>query len=529
MGYLDINGRSNGKIRINYSESVDQSARKSTITITSVQVLSTFRTGHSFQPVGIITMGGRSITLTASNAVWVSGTNAYFTFANVPSISATFDNYGTGQRAPITLSPNGSGFSDFNVFCWQQNDGNIYIDSDTKYITLSTYSADSASTVTASSPVALGSNCSITINASKASYTHTLQYSLNQSSWTNIQTGVTAGTYSFNTGVLSGSFGTATQKACYIKCITYSGSSTVGSPSVTSTIVTAAGSPSVSNVTLSPLNDNSTVSGWNVYLQGYSRIRAVVSYSLPTGASLRSIEIFVNGTRAYSSSGVASGSTIDVPSVINSSGSVVVSTVVTDSRGNSGKLDKKITVLAYSLPYATVALAHRYSSNVNVEDKENGTKLSAKATMAYSSVNGKNTAGIRVRYKEVNGTYPSSYTTLTSGSANYTSIASSVSLQSSYIVQFIIYDTLHPYNGSGSTAPTIVEVTIPTKSVVLHSRDGGTGIAFGGYNSKAGVEHFWPTYLHDDLVLDPASYGTAAQMNAIPNPVEGQIYFVLSE
>lgn len=514
MGYIDIDGRSNGKMRINYEESVNQSAATSTITITSVQVLSTNRAGYSFQPVGTITLGSSTITLSASNAVWVGSLNTWYTFANVTGVSATFPNNGSGQSATISLGPTGS-YSDFNIFCYQWNSGNIYINAGARYITLSRYSTDSASSVSAASPVVLGNSSAVTVTASKSTYTHVLQYSLDQVSWYTFSNSVPAGTYYFDTNAIASSFGSATEKVCYIRCTTYLGASAIGSSS-TNIRVMAGGSPSVTGLTLSPVNENEVVEEWGVYLQGYTQVSATVTYSLPVGTTLRSIDIYVNGAKSVS--GISS--TLVTAGALTSSGSVKISAVVTDSRGNTGMAEQSIDVYPYTRPYATLTAAHRYSTSPAVEDKDSGTNISAKATVGYSSVNGRNSVGVRARYKAVGGVYPTSYTTLTSG-ADFVQINDEeASLEQSYVVQFLIYDDLHPVTAD----PTSIEITIPTKSVVLHSRDGGKGIAFGGYNLADGVEHYWPTYLHDSLMVDSGSYGTSMPEGVGEN---GQLYFRL--
>lgn len=518
MAYIDVYGRANGFIRINYTEVLNQSNATSQITITSVQVCSTNRFQYSFQPLGIITLGGSSVSLTAANAVWVGSTGTTFTFPNVNSISATFSNDGAGRTASVGVGP-ASGYNDFNVFCYQANSGNIEIPAGYQTIPLTTYTTDSASTVSATSPVTLGDNVGISINRAKTSYTHTLQYSFDNSSWTNIATGV-ATSYSWDTDAVSGYFSTATARTCYIRCITYNSGTQIGTNSTSINIVTA-GSPTVSSITVSPVNDNSVIKGWNsgnIYVQGYTKAKITVSYSLPSGANITSCRIAVNGVTVSDST-----SATVTTSAIMESGTVGITAVVTDSRGNSGSNSTTITVYPYSRPYAVAASAIRYSSNVNTEDRQNGTNISAKATIAYSSVNGYNSAGVAVRYKLVGGTYPTSYTTLVSGNTNHVKINGStvLSAASSYLVQFVIYDALHPLGSD----PTTIEVVIPTKTVTLHAKDGGDGVALGGYNTINGIELCLATYLRDKLIIPSSMYGTGTPPTT--NAIVGQLYFQL--
>lgn len=526
-GYVEFSG-SNGQIRVNYTETLNQSARTSTITITSVQAMSTNWYGYPFYAAGSVYINGTQVLSmngeSGYSTGYVGSTYTYYTISNSSGYpSVTVSNSGSGSTTSIMISSIGS-YSDFNVFCIGQKAGNIEISAPQyKTIYLTNYSTDTASSVTVTNSVNLGDTATISISASKSSYTHTLIYSFDQSSWYYVwsSTKVAAGTYSWDTSALSWGFTTETSKTCYLRCETYSGSTFIGSNS-TSMRVSVAGSPTITSLNVTPINDNTVIRGWNsgnIYVQGYTKASISVGYSLPAGATLASCKISVNGV-LVSDSTSASFTT----STLNESGTVRISATITDSRGNSSSASSTtVTVYAYSRPYATLTSALRYSTNVNVEDKENGTNISAKATMAYSSVNGYNTAGIRVRYKSSSGTYPTTYTTLTSGAANHVKINGNtvLSTEQSYVVQFLVYDSLH----SLSSDPTTIEVTIPTKSVVIHSKDGGTGIAFGGYNTANGIEHFWPTFLHDDLMLDSGSYGTSSPTGVGNN---GQVYFKLS-
>ena len=103
-----------------------------------------------------------------------------------------------------------------------------------------------ASTVSSLSAT-LGTAGTITITRQDSSFTHTLQYSFDNSSWTNIATGVGA-SYSWAPSVnLISSFSNSKTKTGYIRCITYSGGTQVGTS--TNSLTLTAPSSSLANVT----------------------------------------------------------------------------------------------------------------------------------------------------------------------------------------------------------------------------------------------------------------------------------------
>lgn len=521
-GSLQWDG-SNGSVRVNYTETVNQSAGTSTITVTSVQVMSTNWYGVVFYACGSVYVNGtRVLYMNGENGYsteYVGSTYSWYTVSNTYCSGVTVGNNGSGAEALISIGPWGS-YNDFNVWCIGYPSGNITCASRAQRFPLTTYSTDSASSVSAITPVVLGDSTQISITRAKTSYTHTLQYSFDNSYWTNIATGV-ASSYTWNTSGVSQYFSTASARTCYIRCLTYSGSTYIGASS-TSIYIMASGTPSISSITVSPVNDNAVIQGWNngrIFVQGYSTMQITVNYSLPPGTTLSNCKIAVNGTTVSDST----ATTFNTPSAISESGTIGITAVITDSRGGTGSGNTTITVYPYSRPYASVADAIRYSSNVNTEDKQNGTNISAKATIAYSSVNGYNTAGVKVRYKAAGGVYQTSATNLTSGNANYVKINGSTTLSTttSYIVQFIIYDSLHT-EGSDQTT---VEVIIPTRAVTLHAKDGGAGIALGGYNTLDAIELWLNTYLYGKLIVPSSMYGSGEPSTS--GAVVGQVYFQL--
>lgn len=379
-----------------------------------------------------------------------------------------------------------------------------------------------ASKLVVPSSVSLGSILQIRITRDSSTYVHQLDYIFGSGQMIRMANGV-ATSYNFDTSLVRDHFTSKTSDTMLLMCTTIDSTTNraigVNSANI---IINAGGVPTINSITVTPINDNAVIQGWNngnIFVQGYTKLQIDVNCTAPYGATISSCRIVVNGQTVGESA--ATSFTAGTP--IMDSGTVTISATVVDSRNNKTTGNTTINVYPYSRPYASVASAIRYSTNVNTEDKQ-GTNLSAKATIVSSSVNGNNVAYVKVRYKQSGGVYPSSATTLTSGNANHVKINSAeISADASYVVQFIIYDKLN----TESANPTTLEVIIPTNAVVLHSMNGGSGLGIGGYQTKQdAIQLFLDAYMSGKLIFDSTvSYG--ANPPSTSGAKNGQVYFQL--
>lgn len=379
-----------------------------------------------------------------------------------------------------------------------------------------------ASKLVVPSSVSLGSILQIRITRDSSAYVHQLDYIFGSGQMIRMANGV-ATSYNFDTSLVRDHFTSKTSDTMLLMCTTIDSTTNraigVNSANI---IINAGGVPTINSITVTPINDNAVIQGWNngnIFVQGYTKLQINVNCTAPYGANIASCRIVVNGQTVGESA--ATSFTAGTP--IMDSGTVTISATVVDSRNNKTTGNTTINVYPYSRPYASVASAIRYSTNVNTEDKQ-GTNLSAKATIVSSSVNGNNVAYVKVRYKQSGGVYPSSATTLTSGNANHVKINSAeISADASYVVQFIIYDKLN----TESANPTTLEVIIPTNAVVLHSMNGGSGLGIGGYQTKQdAIQLFLDAYMSGKLIFDSTvSYG--ANPPSTSGAKNGQVYFQL--
>jgi len=534
MGSLVINGASNGSMRINYTETINQSLGVSTITVDSIQVLSTNRYQYTFYPYGTIKLGNTpSSSLTISNGSYVGSQNTWVSFKNIPSISASFANTGSGGTATITLgpSPNGSGgmYNDFNIFCDGYAGGSIAITARAYNIELTPYSTDTPSTVVMNKSVYTpGESATFTVTRSSNSYTHTLQYNVS-GSWTNIATNV-ATSYSWTVPT------TLTDGAYTARCITYNGSTQVGINTCTFNVKAASSGPTINSITVTPDNSaNATIDSWEerVYVKGFSKADIVVSFTLQTGTVLSSCKITCD---ACETSIISSGTSTTVKSgTLIKSGSAIITATLTDSNGNSGYSTQTINVINYNRPSMKSSDAKRFAEVSCLTEDDEGEYMGAKISAEFSSVvnpttgtalNSGMTVGARV--KAIGGSYPSNIVILTNESISYKAVnysGSSYNLlepDKSYMVQFWIYDDICTIYDAFK-----YEMLVSANAVTVNIPEGGKGISVGEFYDTTYDNECQVNYdlrLTKNMVLPSSMFSTTVPTAA---GKQGQLYFVL--
>lgn len=391
-------------------------------------------------------------------------------------------------------------------------------------------------TVSPASPE-YGTTMSIYVSHHSSSYTYKLYYSEN-GQYTLFNSGTTSGTVSFDTSTLHLTGTTI----CNIKCSTYEGATFIDDYVVPVTI-TFTGVPEVTIQSVTQLSDSSVVNGWQeqgvLYVQGYSKCRIQFHVDWPVGGSYASCYIN-DGTDTIIAQPVSGLSNVyeATTKVFNTSGARNIAVSAVDSLGRSGTTYQAISVTPYVAPYVIDADAIRFSDTVDEKDKS-GTNISAKINASGDwSVGGRNVLVIYARFKQIGEgeVYPYKTTvpqTLTNG-ATYVQINLTqdgggsvvpIEISRSYTVQFLLCDSLHPLTGVEGL-PITVERLIVTSAFVIHSKDGGGGIAFGGYNETDEAEIYYPTHLYDNLIVASVTYGEDPPSG--PGE-EGQVYFKLMD
>ncbi len=253
---------------------------------------------------------------------------------------------------------------------------------------------------------------------------------------------------------------------------TWRGEEAVGSRSYPFTVRAGeALMPRITALTATPVSDNAAVQSWGVAVKGKSRIQYAVTASALEGATVESCSFACGGVSGSSLSGTTG--------LLTQAGTFTPRAAVVDSRGKAAAMEgAALTVYDYAPP--ALAECRAYRADAQGQVSESGNCIAVRATASCSSVGGRNSVALRLRYRSVGGSW-SSYTALTAGQ---TRVLSGFSTTSSYEVEISAADAL----GESRT----VSYIISTESVTFHLREGGQGAAFGKYAERDGwLESAW--------------------------------------
>lgn len=257
---------------------------------------------------------------------------------------------------------------------------------------------------------------------------------------------------------------------------TYSGSTALGTSTKTFTVYVASSiKPSISAFTAAPRSSNTTVSGWNVYVQGYSYVYLSATASAGTGASIVSY--------AFSGAGVSqtgTGTTAN-STVIDSSGSKTYTLVVTDSRGRTASSTVSANFLAYSNPVVSSLTSYRSNSS-GEQASIDGTYIHSTAVYSYSAVGSNSLTVKKIEYKlHTASSWTTGVSSATSGTG-YTFGGGNIAITSSYDVKCTVTDSL----GNSGTYTVLVPPIVGFAVGLNNDR-----ARFGGPCEKAGLQIDW--------------------------------------
>lgn len=281
---------------------------------------------------------------------------------------------------------------------------------------------DPAASLVAVQNGTMGQNVTITITRYNQSFTHTLKYSFGALSGT-ITTGLQANTYTWQIPLnFANQVPNATSGTGTITLTTYNGSTVMGSTTATF----AANVPTSIIPTISAVSISEAVSGiaaqFGGYVQSKSKLNINTSSAGAYNSTIRTIDVTFEGTKY-------SGSTITT-NAISGSGTIIVSILVTDSRGRTASTTKNINVIAYVRP--TISGFQAYRANANGTANDDGAYLGFSLNYAISPVNNRNTKVINVQYKKADETTWHTAKQYTSYSEEVTDVSSDAVLDVDY-------------------------------------------------------------------------------------------------
>ena len=327
----------------------------------------------------------------------------------------------------------------------------------------------------------------ITINTPRASntFTHTLQWELGTSKGT-IANQVTTSTTWTIPNALMNQIPNGLTASVSIICITYNGTVTVGSKTVTlKTSVPASVKPSIDTITLTDTNAAITAK-FSAFIKGKSKLHGVITRSGVYGSTIISTVATFEGT-TYKGTEFTTGA-------IEGTGSLPVKVTVTDSRGRQATATQNITTLDYYAPKITAFTAERSTSTGAVSD--DGTSLKIALNFDVCSVNGINDKTYTVDYKEATATEYTPIETASTYTINKTIITGAIAgVDNAYRVRLRVSDFFN--NG------VAVEVDIPTSFSLMDFNASGKGIAIGQASTDDTFTVAIPSHLKQEDKLAP--------------------------
>ena len=312
--------------------------------------------------------------------------------------------------------------------------------------------------------VTMGETAHISLPRASSGFTHTLRYVFGGAAET-IATGVTTGYGWLVPESLAAQIPNAASGKGTLTCETYSGSTLIGTKSVTFTAsVPGSMKPAVLSGWAAVTYDNSGTAAENMaaWVQGYSKARATFDASKVTcrqGAGVSKFSITYLGK-------TTAGNPCRTET-ISTTGATVRCTV-TDSRGLTAWEDFSISLLEYAPP--ALVGADLFRSDGEGAAADGGAHIAGVARARYSELGGLNSVTLKGYWKSVGGGYGAGEN-LTVGAVGLVTGNVEISADRSYIALLVLTDSL------GNTAR--YEENIPTEKVAFHLKEGGKGAAFG--------------------------------------------------
>lgn len=452
-------------------------------------------------PVSV--QAGVQTTLTATNSAGNELTYNYrYVFGDTES-TISGNTSSTTYTFPIELIAQFSGVSGNGTLYVDTYNNDVFINTATASLTI-TLPLITAANVTAT----MGMQTSIALTRVYAPLTATVTATVSGNTYT-LATQTTDSTiYWTPNASIADSVPNANNAVGTVTVTTYHAGVVAGSNQYNLILIVPTGNPTVST-TLTYVNSNSTIDGWNELVQGYSALQIDATASALYGSTISFLSMQGDGLGATSSPNTSPASISGVSSVFATDGTFTYTSNATDGRGRSTSVSDIVTVYPYAKPTLTNVSIYRANSS-GVADPA-GTELGMTFTSGYSSVNGKNSATVYLEYRLAEDNTYNTYGAVTSG--DVTSLP--IRVDKNYVTRLRIVDGLNTVYSAA--------VNIPTAERVMNVNASGKGLAIGKMSEKNALEVAWDTefktrnvYVDNKLVLvdgdaAPSGYGLGGE------------------
>lgn len=251
--------------------------------------------------------------------------------------------------------------------------------------------------------------------------------------------------------------------------------------------------PTITGITYA--NDDAAIAnrfGASTIIQGISKVKFNVSTSTKNGATITYYYNEIDGQ-------IAQGpNTWFVTQPIKSSGTVVLKSTVTDSRGQKATLSKNIVVTEWYSPTVKNVSAQRWNVSTNKAD-DNGTAVKITYSFSIAPVANKNDKTVMIQYKDgETWTTLATYTDSYSGDNKvYISSAGKFSTDNAYSFRVLVKDY---FTTDGVAAYAAI---VPSFKLLDFSADGrGIGVGCKAETGKLKVDMPLEAQSFNGYVLD---------------------------
>lgn len=311
-----------------------------------------------------------------------------------------------------------------------------------------------------------GSTMGFTVTSYSQAFSHRLSYSLGKKSRS----------ISLSSGVLSSSFSVpkewtteVTSSSSATLCIsltTLNNGAVVGTRSYDIRFIIPATDEYKPDFVISLSRNNGNVpEDYDYYIKGISSVTVEPSeLSFSYGASLSAVTVTLGDV-----------SVRRIPAVfnLNSSGDILVTVAVRDTRGMLTVKTQTIRVLDYEKPSLEITSLVR--CNESGISEQLGTYGLVSYRIGYSSLNGRNSPAITMRYRKSDN---SSFTQLGSVSSSpFVFGDGGLAVGSAYVVVLSVSDSI-------TAEPAETEAYLSGGAVPFNIRKGGNGASFGKFSEK---------------------------------------------
>lgn len=464
---MALSGSFSGSIQSgNYKLRVDWNATQSVSGNTSKITATLYLIQASSWGLSIVSRSNNKITINGKAYTWTS-----------PAISNTGGK--TTKLATVTsdsIAHNADGTKSVTISAVFEINATIsgtYFDtitaSDT--VALSTIPRATQPTLSASS-ANMGAAVTVSMPRASSSFAHDLSYKVGSGSYVSIATD--RGTsYSWTVPDVASSIPTATSVKLTLRCVTKSGSTTVGTKyayltaKVPTSVVPPAPTLAIQEAT------EGLAAQFGAYVQNKSTLAVSIAATGIKGSTITAYQTTVLG-KTFTGASFTTG-------LLTSAGTVTLSTKVKDSRGRwSASKTTTVTVLAYSRPKVQKLRAYRVDADGNAD--EQGEYLALECQYSVTSLGSKNTAATVIDYKRTSADTWTELLTSTALSVNETIKPLVETFSADY--QFDVRVTVTDWFGSFAT----YTATLPTGQVILDILANGKGIAVGKVAEAEGFD-----------------------------------------